>query len=57
MKSKEPRRVERRRPLVELNLISDKRQGVARLRRSGCLSFLSRSVLVIAIAGVVIAHH
>jgi hypothetical protein len=49
MKQKRPERVERRRRLVELNLISEggARQSIAQ-RGRGCLSFLSSSLLTVA---------
>jgi hypothetical protein len=52
MKQKRVDRVERRRPQVELNLISEGagRSSMAK-RGRGCLSFLSPSVLVLAALG------
>lgn len=49
MKQKRVQRVERRRPLVEVNLISESgaRPSIAQ-RGRGCLSFLSPSLLTVA---------
>ena len=55
MKKRGLQRVERRRPLVELNLISEPRPRLAKARR-GCMSFVSPSVLVIAGLAVLAAH-
>jgi hypothetical protein len=50
MKQKGPERIERRRPSVEVNLISDggSRPSIAK-RGRGCLSFLTPGLLVGAI--------
>ena len=55
MKKRGLERVERRRPLIELNLISEPRPRLAKARR-GCVSFLSPSLLAIAGFGVIAAH-
>lgn len=49
MKKKRVERVERRRPLVEVNLISEAggRPSIAQ-RGRGCLSFLTPSLLIVA---------
>ena len=52
MKQKRLERVERRRPLVEFNLVSNRLARPSGPRR-GCLSFLTPSVLVFA---MLIAH-
>ncbi len=50
MKKKGPERVERRRPLVEINLIGEPRARSAMLKRRGCALF-GTSLAVLAIAG------
>ena len=52
MKQKRAERVERRRPLVEINLVSDSwpRASTAK-RRRGCLSFLTPGLLILAALG------
>lgn len=57
MKQRRVERVERRRTLVELNLVSD-RVTRALGRRRGCLSFLTPGVLVLAavVAGFLGLH-
>jgi hypothetical protein len=52
MKQKRADRVERRRPQVEVNLMSEggRRQSIAH-RGRGCLSFLTPSLLVLAALG------
>jgi hypothetical protein len=54
MKQRKVERIERRRPLVDVNLISDggPRPSIAR-RGRGCLSFLTPGALV----GVALAAH
>ena len=46
MKQRRVERVERRRPAVEFNLISESKTGAPR-RRRGCLSFLTPGLLVL----------
>lgn len=52
MKPKRVERTERRRPLVEVNLISEggPRTSIAK-RGRGCLSFLTPSLLLVAAIG------
>jgi hypothetical protein len=52
MKQKRIERVERRRPLVEINLISEGgvRQSIAQ-RGRGCLPFLTPGLLILAALG------
>jgi hypothetical protein len=49
MKQKRPERIERRRRLVEVNLLSESgvRKSIAQ-RGRGCLSFLSSGLLTVA---------
>ncbi|HEY8814689.1 MAG TPA: hypothetical protein VIP57_06245 [Candidatus Dormibacteraeota bacterium] len=49
MKKRRPDRVERRRPSVELNLVSDHKARVSSQKR-GCLSFLNLGLLAVAAA-------
>jgi hypothetical protein len=50
MKRKVPERVERRRPLVEINLIVEPKTRSAALKRRGCALF-GTSAAILAIAG------
>lgn len=54
MKQKRAERVERRRPLIEVNLISEggARPSIAQ-RGRGCLSFLTPGLLIVA---ALVAH-
>ena len=54
MKRKRVERIERRRPLVEVNLLSEggARRSIAQ-RGRGCLSFLTPSLLMVA---ALVAH-
>jgi hypothetical protein len=47
MKQRRPARVERRRPVVELNLVSEDPTRPS-ARRRGCLSFLTPGLLALA---------
>ncbi|HVC76715.1 MAG TPA: hypothetical protein VND96_09390 [Candidatus Micrarchaeaceae archaeon] len=47
MKQRRVERVERRRPVVQFNLISESKTGAPR-RRRGCLSFLAVGLLALA---------
>ena len=54
MKQKRPERIERRRPLVDVNLVSEGRAGPSIAKRSrGCLSFLTPGLLV---GAALVAH-
>lgn len=53
MKEKEPPRVERRRSMVDLNLVGERRDR-PRLKGRGCLSFLPVLFLAVAVAGVAV---
>jgi hypothetical protein len=48
MKQRRPERVERRRPVVEFNLVSQGGATRPSARRRGCLPFLTPGVLVLA---------
>jgi hypothetical protein len=48
MKPKRPERVERRRPLVEMNLLSERTKGRLAGRRRGCINPFAFLVLVLA---------
>jgi hypothetical protein len=57
MKRKVPERVERRRPLVEINLIGEPRARSARLKRRGCALFgTSVALMAIAVAAFLGLH-
>jgi hypothetical protein len=49
MKQKRLERVERRRPLVEFNLMSGGETRLSNRRRRGCLSFLTPGLLALAV--------
>lgn len=57
MKQRQPGRVERRRSLVELNLIADRVKDRARPRRRGCLPFTMLGlVLAVTLTAVMGLH-
>lgn len=57
MKKKAPERVERRRPLVEINLIGEPRARTAMLKRRGCALFGTSAALLAAAAAVFLGLH
>ena len=52
MKQRRIERVERRRPLVELNLIAESKPRLA-VPRAGCLGFLTRGLLLLAVLAAI----
>lgn len=56
MKKKGGERVERRRPLVEINLIADAKSRSARMARRGCALFASAVALLVAGAAFLGLH-
>jgi len=52
LKQRRVERVERRRPLVELNLIAESKPRLA-VPRAGCLGFLTRGLLLLAVLAAI----
>ena len=57
MKRKRVERIERRRALVEINLIGDSRSRPAAIGRRGCMSLISRNAALAVVLAALIAAH